>query len=155
MPNKQFFVTKEGLLKLEQELEKLRSSMLSEVADKIQRAKERGGTENNAEYEDAKNELAFIEGRILTLESNIKKASVIDSTHSKTKVTLGSRVLLRDQDGKVEQYQIVGSAESNPITGFISNESPVGKTLLGKSTGDTVNVSIPAGKLQLHIIEIS
>lgn len=155
MAQKEFFVTKEGFNKLEAELQHLRLIRRQEVADKIKRAKEMGGTENNAEYEDAKNDQAFVEGRILTLENIIKKAVVIDSVPNSGRVTLGSRVLLRNQDGKVEQFVIVGSAEANPIEGKISNESPVGQALLGRAIGEEVEVPTPAGVLKLLVMEIS
>lgn len=155
MAQKEFFVTKEGFNKLEAELRHLRLIRRQEVADKIKRAKEMGGTENNAEYEDAKNDQAFVEGRILTLENIIKKAVVIDSVPPSGRVTLGSRVLLRNQDGKVEQFVIVGSAEANPIEGKISNESPVGQALLGRAMGEEVEVPTPAGVLKLLVMEIS
>lgn len=155
MAQKELFITKEGLLKLQSELEHLRSVRRQEVAEKIQKAKERGGTENNAEYEDAKNDQAFVEGRILTLENMINKAVVINSATTLDKVALGTKVLLRNQDGKIEQFTIVGSAEANPIEGKISNESPVGQALLGRSVGEEVEVPTPAGILKLLIMEIS
>lgn len=155
MAQKNLFITKEGLKKLEVELEHLRSVGRQEVAEKIKRAKEMGGTENNAEYEDAKNDQAFVEGRILTLENMLKKAVIIDQESPTGRVALGSRVLLRNQDGKVEQFIIVGSAEANPLEGKISNESPVGQALLGRAVGDEIEVPTPAGVLKLVVMEIS
>jgi len=152
MTAKEFFFTAEGLTKLQAELEHLRSVRRPEVAEKIYRAKERGSTENNAEYEDAKNEQAFVEGRILTLERMLQNAVVIDSSSSCGRVKLGSKVLVRDQDGREQLYTIVGSAEVNPSEGKISNESPVGRALLEQSPGDEVEVSVPAGLLRLKII---
>jgi len=152
---KELFITKEGLKKLQAELNYLRSVRRQEVAEKIKRAIEVGGTENNAEYEDAKNDQAFVEGRILTLENMIRKAVIINQKTGSGRVTLGSRVLLRNQDGKIEQFVIVGSAEANPINGKISNESPVGQALLGRAVGDEVEVPTPAGVLKLVVMEIS
>ncbi len=155
MGQKELFITKEGLKKLQAELNYLRSVRRQEVAEKIKRAIEVGGTENNAEYEDAKNDQAFVEGRILTLENMIRKAVIINQKTGSGRVTLGSRVLLRNQDGKIEQFVIVGSAEANPINGKISNESPVGQALLGRAVGDEVEVPTPAGVLKLVVMEIS
>lgn len=155
MTQKNLFITREGLKKLEAELEYLHSVGRQEVAGKIKRAKEMGGTENNAEYEDAKNDQAFVEGRILTLENMLKKAVIIDRESPTGRVALGSRVLLCNQDGKVEQFIIVGSAEANPLEGKISNESPVGQALLGRAVGDEIEVPTPAGVLKLVVMEIS
>lgn len=155
MNQKKIIITKEGLAKLQTELEQLLSVRREEVASAIKRAREMGGTENNAEYEDAKNDQAFVEGRILTLENIVKNAVVIESPAQPGVVELGDKVLIQNQDGKIEQFIIVGSAESNPADGKISNESPVGQTLLGKKIGDKVEVHTPAGKIKLLILEVS
>ncbi|MBM3150219.1 MAG: transcription elongation factor GreA [Chloroflexi bacterium] len=155
MSQKKILVTEEGLSKLKAELEHLVSVKREEVAAKIKRAREMGGTENNAEYEDAKNEQAFIEGRILMLENTLRNAIVIEAAAVPGVVELGDKVLIQNQDGKIDQFTIVGSAESNPANGKISNESPVGRALLGKKVGDEVEVQTPAGKLKLLIIEVS
>jgi len=155
MPQKEFLITPEGLAKLEAELEFLRTVRRREVAERIQRAKEMGGTENNAEYDNAKDEQAFVEGRILTLENMVKQATIIPPDHqSSDRVGLGCTVTVRNQDGQVEHYTIVGSAEANPNDGKISNESPVGRALLGQRVGDEVQVVVPAGTLRLRILEI-
>jgi transcription elongation factor GreA len=125
------------------------------VAEKIKRAREMGSTENNAEYDDAKNDQAFVEGRILMLENIIKNAVIIEGTTQPGVVELGDKVLVQNQDGKIEQYIIVGSAEADPLDHKISNESPVGRALLGKKAGDNVEVKIPAGILKLSIMEVS
>jgi transcription elongation factor GreA len=156
MTQKEVLVTKEGLEKWEEELQNLLTVRRPEVADKIKRAREMGGTENNAEYEDAKNEQAFVEGRILEVEQQIRQAKIIKTSRKPTgKVVLGSTVLIKNQDGKVEFYQIVGKSEADPVNGKISNESPVGKALLGHKVGQTVEVIIPAGKLKLQIQQVS
>ena len=155
MSQKEIRITKDGLEKLESELKHLTTVRRPEVAEKIKRAREMGGTENNAEYDDAKNEQAFVEGRILTLENTIWNASVIESPALAGVVELGNKVLIQNQDGKIEQYTIVGSTEANPVEGKISDESPVGRVLLGKKTGDTVEVTTPAGLLKLLIMEVS
>ena len=155
MAQKEVFITRQGLSRLEAELEVLRSVRRHEVAEKIRLAREMGSTENNAEYDDAKNDQAFIEGRILVLENIVKGATVIDKSSSSGIIELGSGVLLHNQDGKVDQFVIVGSTEANPVEGRISNESPVGRALLGKRAGDVVEVVTPAGVLKLSIMEVS
>ncbi|HIE16745.1 MAG TPA: transcription elongation factor GreA [Dehalococcoidia bacterium] len=155
MAQKKILITNEGLAKLQDELEYLHSVRRPEVAAKIKRAREMGGTENNAEYEDAKNDQAFVEGRILMLENIVKNAVVINSPALPGVVELGNKVLIQNQDGKIEQFAIVGSAEANPIDGKISHESPVGKALLGKKIGDQVEVQTPAGTLKLLIMDVS
>lgn len=155
MSNKKILITIEGLNKLKTELNQLVSVKRGEVALKIKRAREMGGTENNAEYEDAKNEQAFIEGKILMLENTLRNADIIEAPVTPGLVELGDKVIIQNQDGKIDQFIIVGSAESNPNDGKISNESPVGRALLGKKVGDEVEVKTPAGKLKLLIIEVS
>jgi len=155
MNQKKILVTKEGLDKLQSELEHLISVRRQDVASKIKRAREMGGTENNAEYEDAKNDQAFVEGRILMLENIVNNANVIESPALPGVVEIGDKVLIQNQDGKIEQFTIVGSAEASPVDGKISNESPVGKALLGKKIGDEVEVTTPAGVLKLLLMDVS
>ncbi|MDP2744380.1 MAG: transcription elongation factor GreA [Dehalococcoidia bacterium] len=155
MAQRQFLFTQAGLSKVEAELESLRSTRRQEIASRINRAKE-GGTENNAEYDDARDAQAFIEGRVLTLETQLKNAVIIaEETARPDRVKLGSRVTLYNQDRKLEFFTIVGSAEASPNDGKISNESPVGKALLGRKKGSVVEVHVPAGKLKLVITDIS
>jgi len=156
MPDKPVPLTREGLAKLEKELEYLRTVRRQEVAERIHAAKELASTQNNAEYEDAKNEQAFVEGRILTLEKIIQNAELIDEeeAHRSKKVQLGSKVTVQTARGK-ETYTIVGSAEAEPKEGRISNESPVGRALIGKGVGDAVHVEAPAGVIRLTITGIS
>ena len=156
MPQKGSYLTKEGRAKLEAELEHLRSVKRVGVADRIQKAKELGGTVDNAEYDDSKNEQAFVEGRILTLERIIDGAILIgdEASHS-DKVNLGAHVTVLNQNKAEEEYTIVGSAEADPGQGRISNESPVGKALLNKKVGEEVNVDTPAGTVTLTISSIN
>ena len=155
MSQKEVFLTPEGLEKLKTELEHLHSVRRQEIADQIHRAKELGGTVDKAEYDDAKNEQAFVEGRILTLEKVTKHATLIQEEKSPSKwVKLGSKVTVRNQDGEEEHYSIVGSVEADPSDGKISNESPVGSALLGKKVGDKVEAQVPAGTLKLKVISI-
>jgi transcription elongation factor GreA len=153
MASKPVPLTREGLAKLERELEYLHTVRRQEVADRIHQAKELASTQNNAEYDDAKNEQAFVEGRILTLEKMVQNAVIIEERHS-SRVELGSKVSVVSADGKEQHYTIVGSAEASPKDGRISNESPVGRALLGKSVGEEVQVQVPAGILRLTITGI-
>ena len=155
MSQKKILITQEGLAKLQSELEHLLSVRRQDVAGKIKRAREKGGTENNAEYEDAKNDQAFVEGRILMLENIVKNATVIEAPALLGVVEVGDKVLIQNQDGKIEQFAIVGSAEASPVEGKISNESPVGKALLGKKIGDEVEVATPAGIIRLLIMDVT
>jgi transcription elongation factor GreA len=150
-------LTKEGLAKLEQELEHLRTVRRPEVAERIHQAKELASTQNNAEYDDAKNEQAFVEGRILTLEKIIQNAVIIDEeeAHHSTRVRLGASVTVTTHDGNEQRFTIVGTAEADPKRGRISNESPVGRVLLGKRVGDEVQVNAPKGALRFTISGIS
>ena len=157
MPEKRSYLTKEGLARLEAELVELRTVRRPVVADRIQKAKELGGTVDNAEYDDSKNEQSFVEGRILTLERITSNAIIIggDAAAHSDKVQLGGHVTLLNQNGDEEEYTIVGSAESDPVQGRISNESPVGKALLNKKVGEDVQVKTPAGTVTLTISGIS
>ena len=155
--HKPVFVTEEGHVKLVEELERLRSVKRPEVADRIHSATE-AGTLNNAEYEDAKNEQAFIEGKILELETMLRNAQVIkeeaQKASTKAAVRLGSHVALTAPNGEKEEYTIVGSPEADPTQGRISNESPVGQALLGRKVGDTIQVAAPGGFRKLKIAKI-
>lgn len=156
MAGKSNYLTKEGFANVESELKHLITSRRQEIAGRIQRAKEVGGTVDNAEYDESKNEQAFVEGRILDLEKMIREVVIIDERASKGGVVqLGSRVTVIN-DGRVkENYVIVGKAETDPSRGRISNESPVGKALLGKKVGDQVQINTPAGKVVFTVSGIS
>lgn len=149
------YLTREGLEKLKAELEYLRTVRRQEVAERIQESRERGGTVSNAEYEEAKNELAFTEGRILTLDNIMNNAVLIDERPvTLDMVDIGSAVTVVNQEGQTYQYTITGSAEADPSRGRISNVSPIGRSLLGKKVGDITEVNAPAGKIKLEIIAI-
>jgi transcription elongation factor GreA len=150
-------ITKAGLKKIEKELTYMETVRRREVADKIHQAKELASTQNNAEYEDAKNEQAMVEGRIAQLQSLITNASIIDEAgaHKSKLVTLGSQVKVKTGDGKSSEYLIVGPAEAEPRDGKISNESPVGRALIGKKLHDEVQISAPRGILTMKITKIS
>ena len=154
MNNKPAYLSKEGYEKLREELDEMVNVRRAEVAARIHEAKQHGDITENAEYEDAKNEQAFVEGRIQSISALIKNAVVIAETHSTTHVQIGSTVEVKSEDGK-ETFTIVGSAEADPGAGKISNESPVGRALLGHKKGDTVVVSVPAGDWTYKILGIS
>jgi len=153
---KEVLLTPAGLLKLEEELEQLKSVKRREVAERIKVAISYGDISENSEYEDAKNEQAFVEGRIITLEKMLRNARIINEAEVDTNmVSIGSTVKLRDIEFKENiEFHIVGSAESDPADNKISNESPVGKALLGKSVGSMVEVVVPAGTIQYEVLEI-
>ncbi|MBO8136977.1 MAG: transcription elongation factor GreA [Desulfotomaculum sp.] len=156
MKEKETILTNAGLKKLEEELENLKTVKRREVAQRIKQAIEFGDISENSEYEDAKNEQAFIEGRIITLEKMLRNAKVIeDDKLDKDTVSLGSTVLLKDLEfGDEVKYTIVGSVEADPDNNKISNESPVGKAILGHKKGDIVDVEVPAGVLKYEIVDI-
>jgi transcription elongation factor GreA len=152
--DKPVYVSAEGLKKLEAELEVARTVRRAEVADRIHAAMQFGDYSENSELEQAKNDQAFLEGRIMTLEQMVKNAVVIDQNGHHEQVEIGSHVMIESL-GEQEEYVIVGSAEAAPAEGRISNESPVGKALLGHRAGDTVQLSVPAGSVELKILAVS
>lgn len=157
MSEKEVILTPEGFEKLEKELEYLKSVKRREVAERIKLAIGYGDLSENSEYDDAKNEQAFIEGRVITLEKMLRNARIIQDDEVDTEtVSVGSKVTLKDVEfNDTVQYTIVGSAESDPVQNKISNESPVGKALLGKRKGDIVDVNVPAGVIQYEILDIN
>jgi transcription elongation factor GreA len=150
-------LTPEGLEKLKTELEQLQGPKRREVAARIKEAREFGDIMENSEYDDAKNEQAMVEAKIAQLEDKLRSASVIDSSELGTdEVRVGSTVHVKDEkSGKSVKYTIVGSAEANPSESKLSNESPVGRALLGHKRGETVDVAVPRGpKRHLKITKI-
>ena len=148
------YISKDGLDKLRAELDEMLAVRRPEIAQRIHDAKEHGDLSENAEYEDAKNEQAFVEGRIQTLESMIKNATLIDEHGSTDHVGIGSHVKVDGEDGP-QSFTIVGSAEAKPAEGRISNESPVGRALLGRRKGEKVVVKVPAGDFSYTIVDIT
>ena len=153
---KEVILTAEGYEKLKREIEELSTTRRREVAERIRIAREFGDIAENAEYDDAKNEQMLLEHRIATLEERMRDARVISKKEiSKDSVSVGSKVRLRDvKAGKTFEYHIVGSAEANPAENKLSNESPVGKAIIGKKKGETVEVAAPRGKMKFKIMEI-
>jgi transcription elongation factor GreA len=155
MANNAVYVTKEGLVKLEDELAHLRNVRRQEVAVRLREAMEDGDELiDNAEYEAAKNEQAFVEGRILELEHLVAQAQIIEYDKKSDTVKIGSTVVIKEGNRKPETYRIVGIAEADPKEGLISNESPLGKALLDKRVGDPVEVEAPDGALKFKVVKI-
>lgn len=156
MSEKEVILTPSGLKKLEEELELLKSVKRREVAERIKEAISFGDISENSEYEEAKNDQAFIEGRIITLEKMLRNARVINGDDVNIEsVSVGCTVKVKDMEfGEEVEYTIVGSAESDPLNNKISNESPVGRALLGSKVGDRVDVQAPAGVIQYKILDI-
>lgn len=153
---KETILTASGLRRLEEELDQLRGPRRKEIAERIKAAKEFGDLSENAEYDDAKNEQAFVEGRILQVEQMLRSARVIDnSAASGNEVSVGATVRLKDlATGSELRYTIVGSPEADPLLDLISNESPVGQALIGRKKGETVKVRVPAGDIKYKVLEI-
>jgi len=153
---KEVILTPEGYKKLQQEIEYLSNEKRREVADRIRIAREFGDISENAEYDDAKNEQALLEHRIATLEERLRDAKVINKKDvAKDVVSVGSKVRVRDVTAKeTVEYHIVGSAEANPAQNKLSNESPVGKAIIGHKKGETVEVAAPRGSMKYKILEI-
>ena len=154
---KEVVVTVAGLKALEDELEELKTVRRKDVAEKIKVARGFGDLSENSEYDEAKNEQAFIESRIAQLEAMLKNARVIDNDElNLDTVSVGTHVKIEDEDGEVEEYDITGSTEADPLNGKISDESPVGAALMGQKVGQTVTVSLPnGGTIDFKILEIS
>jgi transcription elongation factor GreA len=155
MPTK--FLTKDGFQKLQEELDQLRTVKRQEVADRLHEAMEGGELIENAEYEAAKNEQAFVEGRIQELEMLLATARVIEEeerNHRDGQVGVGSTVTIQEQGFETETYTIVGAAEANPREGKISNESPIGKAILNHEIGETVAVETPGGTYKVKILKV-
>ena len=153
---KDVILTPEGLEKLKQEIEHLSTTRRREVAERIKEAREFGDISENSEYDDAKNEQAMLEARIAQLEDKLRSAQVIDASELDSDIVrVGSKVSGKDEKGKTFEYTIVGSTEADPVEKKLSNESPVGKALIGHKKGDKVKVPAPKGERKLTISKIS
>ena len=157
MPEDAVLLTKAGYDRLVQELDQLKSVKRPEVAALIREAQELGPDQLDAQYEDAKNQQAFLEGRIAEIERTLEQASIIDeaSAHRSKVVQVGSNIPVKGSDGKSRKYQLVGPTEADPTQGRISHKSPVGQALLGKKRGDTVKIQTPRGETQFTVTSIS
>ncbi|WBW49329.1 transcription elongation factor GreA [Peptoniphilus equinus] len=157
MAEKDIFFTEEGLQKIENEIEHLKTVRRKEVAERIKVALGYGDLSENSEYDEAKNEQALVEERIAKLENMVRNAKVISEADlNEDIVNVGSTVKVKDmKTQEVDEYTIVGSAEADPLEGKISNESPVGAKLIGLKVGDTVEVDVPAGLVKFEVLNIS
>lgn len=153
---KEIVMTSAGLRALEDELEQLKTVKRKEVAEKIKVARGYGDLSENSEYDEAKNEQGLVEGRIALLEKMLKHARVVTEDELSTdRVSVGSHVLIRDEDGEEEEYDITSSAESDPMNGKISDASPIGAALIGHSVGDKVEIALPNGTtIQYELLSI-
>jgi transcription elongation factor GreA len=154
MADKPIYLTLEGKKKLEEELDYLVNVRRKEVAAAIQSAKEEGDISENSAYDEAKLVQAFLEGRIQTIEAQLREAVLIAKNGNGDRVDIGSKVTVAEEGFDPETYHIVGSAEADPLNGRISNESPIGKALLGAKAGDTVKAETPNGQLVFKVIKI-
>ena len=156
MDSEVVLLTQEGFDKLEQELEYLKTTERTEIAGRIKVALGYGDLSENSEYESAKDEQAFVEGRITTLENMIRFAQIIDNDNvAQDEVSIGKTVVFKElPDGEEEEYTIVGSAESDPFAGKISNDSPIAQALIGKKVNDEVNISTPGGDFLVKIVSV-
>jgi transcription elongation factor GreA len=148
------FLTREGYEKLKNELEHLQKVRRPEIAEHIRIAKEDGDLSENAGYDAAKNEQSFVEGRIMTLEAILKNAEIIEHNGDKDAIRLGGTVTVQEDGYEPEKFQIVGSPEADPSSGRISNESPLGRALMGMRVHDTVEINTPGGVATFTILEI-
>lgn len=154
---KSFYMTEEGLEKLEQELNQLKTERRPEVVERIKVARSFGDLSENSEYDAAKDEQAFVESRIAQVENMIRNAVIIENDEETSDIVqLGKKVkFIELPDGEEEEYQIVGSAEADPFEGRISNDSPMAQSLIGKKVGDQVTVQTPGGEIDVKIVEVS
>lgn len=154
---KQYILTDEGLKKLEAELEELTTVKRTEIAEKIEIARSFGDLSENSEYDEAKNEQAIVEARIADLEAMLRNVRVLDEEEINASIIhVGSKVRVKDLDfDEIVDYQIVGSSETDPMNGKISDESPVGSALIGHAAGETVEVETPGGIVKFEILEVT
>lgn len=157
MSEKETFVTEEGLQKLQDEFDHLVTVKRKEIVTKIKEARAHGDLSENSEYDSARDEQAFVESRITQLEKIIRNAKIIDATKEENDVvSIGKKVIFQEiPDGDREEYKIVGSAESDPASGKISNDSPMAKALLGSRKGEQIMIQTPAGEMKVKIIEVN
>ncbi len=155
--SKQVFLTNEGLKKLEEELNELKTVKRKEIAEKIKVALSFGDLSENSEYDEAKNDQAILESRIMSIEAMLKNVSIINESDLDTgSIFVGSKIKIRDVEfDEVNDYRIVGSNEADPDSGLISDESPIGAALLGHKVGDMVQVEAPAGVIEFEVLGIS
>ena len=157
MAAKTFKMTSEGKAELEKELDYLKTEGRIDIAEKLKVARSYGDLSENSEYEAAKDEQAFIEGRISTVETMIRYAEIVDNANiDKNEVALGKSVVFQEVgDDEEEEYEIVGTAEADPFSGKISNESPIAQALIGRKVGDVVKIPLPMGEIEVKIVDVN
>lgn len=157
MSDEPVMLTKQGLADLQAELDELTTVRRAEVAAAIRDAQELGPDQQDGQYEDAKNQQAFLEGRISEIERMLENATIIDerAAHRSKDVRIGSTVTVKAKGGKSQKYQLVGPAEADPSAGRISHQSPVGRALLGKKRGEKVKIQAPGGELEMTVTKVS
>jgi transcription elongation factor GreA len=154
MNNKEYLITEEGLQKIKVELEDMKTRQREELSKRLRFAIQQGDLSENADYHKAKEDQAFLEGKIREYEETVAGAKLINSNNNKDVVDVGSHVTIQEGTYPEESYHVVGAREANPAEGRISNESPIGSALLGRKTGDTVVVKTPGGKMEFKILKV-
>ena len=152
--NNEYLITKEGLKKLKEELEDMKTRQRDELSKRLRFAIQQGDLSENADYHKAKEDQAFLEGRIREYEETVAGAKIIDGSNNNGVIDVGSHITIQEGSYPEERYHMVGAREANPMEGRISNESPIGKALLGRKAGDTVTVETPGGAMELKILSV-
>ena len=152
--NKEYLITKEGLQELIEELEDMKTRQRDELSKRLRFAIQQGDLSENADYHKAKEDQAFLEGKIREYEETVAGAKLIDSSNNRGIIDVGSHITIQEGDFPEERYHMVGAREANPTEGRISNESPIGKALIGHKSGETVTVNTPGGKMNLKILAV-
>jgi transcription elongation factor GreA len=152
--NKEYLITKEGLQELIEELEDMKTRQRDELSKRLRFAIQQGDLSENADYHKAKEDQAFLEGKIREYEETVAGAKLIDSSNNRGIIDVGSHITIQEGDFPEERYHMVGAREANPTEGRISNESPIGKALIGHKAGETVTVNTPGGKMKLKILAV-
>lgn len=152
--NNEYLITKEGLQKLKEELDDMKTRQREELSKRLRFAIQQGDLSENADYHKAKEDQAFLEGKIREYEETIAGAKIIKGGNNKGIIDVGSHITIQEADYPEERYHMVGAREANPVEGRISNESPIGQALLGRKVGDTVTVETPGGKMMLKILSV-
>jgi len=152
--NNEYLITKEGLKKLKEELEDMKTRQREELSKRLRFAIQQGDLSENADYHKAKEDQAFLEGKIREYEETVAGAKIIDGSNNNGVIDVGSHITIQEGSYPEERYHMVGAREANPMEGRISNESPIGKALLGRKAGDTVTVETPGGARELKILSV-
>jgi len=154
MAQEKLFLTAKGAAKLRKELEALKGPGRAEIAERLRKAVRQGDLSENADYTNAKEQQAFLEGRILELETLLRKATIVERPGSSGQVEIGSTVVVSEDSQNKSTFLIVGAKEASPREGRISHESPIGKALMGKKVGETAQAETPGGRIRLKILEV-